>query len=49
MNDRKNTTSFVFYMGNITFTRSLKKQSIVILSTCKAEYIATISYVCHSI
>jgi hypothetical protein len=49
MNDRKNTTSFVFYMRDIAFTWSLKKQSIITLSTCEVEYIATISYVCHSI
>jgi hypothetical protein len=49
MDDRKNTTSFVFYMGDTTFTRSSKKQSIVTLSICEAEYIATTSCVCHSI
>ena len=28
---RKNTTRFVFFMGEITFTQTLKKQSIVAL------------------
>jgi hypothetical protein len=32
-----------------TFTWSSKKQSIVTLSTCEVEYVATTSSVCHSI
>jgi len=49
MDDRKCTTSFVFYMKDTTFTWGSKKQSIVTLSTCEAEYIATTSCVCYSI
>jgi hypothetical protein len=49
MDDRKSTIGFVFYMGETTFTWSSKKKLIVILSTCKAEYIAIITCVCHSI
>ena len=49
MNDIKSTIGFVFYMGETTFTWSLKKKSIIILSTCEAEYIATTTCVCHSI
>ena len=49
MDDRKSITSFVFYMRDTTFTWSLKKQSKVTLSTREAEYVAIISYVCHSI
>ena len=49
IDDRKSTTSFVFYMEDTTFTWSSKKQSIVTLSTCEAEYIATTSCVCYSI
>ena len=49
MDDRKSTTSFVFYMEDTTFTWSSKKQFIVTLSTCEAEYITTILCVCHSI
>ena len=49
MNDRNSTTGFVFYMRDILFTRSSKKQSIVILSTCKTEYVATKACICHSI
>ena len=36
-NDRKNTTGFVLYMGDTTFTWTSKKQPIVTLSTCGAE------------
>jgi hypothetical protein len=49
MDDRKDTTSFVFYMRDTTFIWSSKKQSIVTFSTCKAEYIVTKSCVYHSI
>jgi len=49
MDDRKSTTCFVLYMGNTAFTWSSKKQSIVTLSTCEAEYIAITACVCHSI
>jgi hypothetical protein len=49
MDDGKSTTGFVFYIGHTTFTWSLKKQSIVTLSTCEAEYVATTTCVCHFI
>jgi hypothetical protein len=49
MDDRKSIMRFVFYIEDTTFTWSSKKQSIVTLSTCEAEYVATISCVCHSI
>jgi hypothetical protein len=49
MDDRKSTTGFVFYMGDTTFIWSSKKQSIFTFSTYEAEYVATTSYVCHSI
>jgi hypothetical protein len=49
MDDRKSTTGFVFYMGDTVFTWSLKKQSIITLSTCEAEYVATTTCVCHFI
>ncbi|KAK2988263.1 hypothetical protein RJ640_003134 [Escallonia rubra] len=47
--DRKSTTGFVFYLGETTFTWSSKKQPIVALSTCEAEYVAAASCVCHAI
>ena len=36
-------------MGETAFTWTSKKQSIVALSTCEAEYIAAASCVCHAI
>ncbi|XP_052288532.1 uncharacterized mitochondrial protein AtMg00810-like [Citrus sinensis] len=49
VNDRRSTTGFVFFMGDIAFTWILKKQHIVTLSTCEAEYVAATSSVCHAI
>ncbi|KAK2970738.1 hypothetical protein RJ640_009657 [Escallonia rubra] len=39
----------VFYMGDTAFTWSSKKQPIVTLSTCEAEYVAATSCVCQAI
>jgi hypothetical protein len=47
--DRKSTTGFVFFMGNTSFTWMSKKQPIVALSTCEAEYVAATSCVCHAV
>jgi hypothetical protein len=47
--DRKSTSGFAFYMGDMTFTWLSKKQPIVTLSTCEAEYVAAATYVCHAI
>jgi hypothetical protein len=49
LDERKSTTGFVFFMGDTSFTWSSKKQSIVTLSSCEAEYVAANSAVCHSI
>ncbi|CAH9088297.1 unnamed protein product [Cuscuta epithymum] len=49
VDDCKSTTGFVFLMGNTAFTWSSKKQPIVTLSTCEAEYVAANSCVCHAI
>jgi hypothetical protein len=49
VDDRKSTTWFVFYLGSSAFTLSSKKQPIVTLSTCEAEYVAATSSVCHAI
>ena len=49
MDDRKSTTGFVFYMGDTTFTWTSKKQPIVTLSTCEAEYVVATSSVCHAV
>lgn len=47
--DRKDTTGFVFFLGNFAFTLSSKKQSIATLSTCEAEYVATSFGVSHAL
>ncbi|KAK2973954.1 hypothetical protein RJ640_027583 [Escallonia rubra] len=47
--DRKSTTEFVFFMGNSAFTWNSKKQPIVTMSTCEAEYVVATSCVCHAI
>ena len=49
IDDRKSTSGFVFYMGDTAFTWMSKKQPIVTLSTCEAEYVAATSCVCHAI
>ena len=49
IDDRKSTSSFMFSIEDITFTWMLKKQPIITLSTDEAEYVATISNVCHAI
>lgn len=40
IDDRKITWGYVFFMGNTAFTWLSKKQPIVTLSTCEAEYVA---------
>nr|GEW31223.1 retrovirus-related Pol polyprotein from transposon TNT 1-94 [Tanacetum cinerariifolium] len=47
--DRRSTSGFLFFLGNNAFTWSSKKQPIVTLSSCEAEYIAATSCVCHVI
>lgn len=47
--DSKSTSGFLFFLGNTAFTWSSKKQPIVTLSTCEAEYVAATSCVCHAI
>ncbi|KAM2718779.1 hypothetical protein EV1_030652 [Malus domestica] len=47
--DRKSTTGFVFFNGDTAFTWMSKKQPIVTLSTCEAEYVAATACVCHAI
>ncbi|KAG6389652.1 hypothetical protein SASPL_151124 [Salvia splendens] len=47
--DRKSISGYVFYMGDTTFTWMSKKQPIVTLSTCEAEYVAATFSVYHAI
>jgi hypothetical protein len=49
LKDSNSSTSFVFYLGELTFTWSSKKQLIVALSTCEVEYIVAASCVCHAV
>ncbi|KAK2965860.1 hypothetical protein RJ640_027147 [Escallonia rubra] len=49
LDERKSTTGFVFYMGDMTFTWSSKKQPIVTPSTCEAEYVTSTSCFCQAI
>jgi hypothetical protein len=49
LDETKSTTGFVFFLGDTSFIWSSKKQSIVTLSSCEAEYIAANSAVCHLI
>ncbi|OIT02422.1 retrovirus-related pol polyprotein from transposon tnt 1-94 [Nicotiana attenuata] len=49
IDDRKSTTGFVFFLGDSVISWSSKKQSIVTLSTCEAEYITATSCTCHAI
>ena len=49
IDDRKSTSGYVFFMGHTSFTWLSKKQPIVTLSTCEAEYVATPWCVCHAI
>ena len=49
IDDRKSTSGYMFFMGEITFTWYSKKQPIVSLSTCEAEYVASSYCVCNAI
>ncbi|XP_038985581.1 secreted RxLR effector protein 161-like [Phoenix dactylifera] len=46
VDERKGTTRYVFFMGSVAFTWSSKKQPIIALSTCEAEYVVISSCVC---
>ncbi|XP_072073935.1 uncharacterized mitochondrial protein AtMg00810-like [Arachis hypogaea] len=49
IDDRKSTTGFVFFLGNNAISWCSKKQPIVTLSTCEAEYVAATACACHAI
>ncbi|KAE8706195.1 hypothetical protein F3Y22_tig00110403pilonHSYRG00175 [Hibiscus syriacus] len=49
IDNRRSTTRFVFFMGDTVFIWMSKKQPIVTLSTCEAEYVDATSCVCHAI
>ncbi|PON82251.1 hypothetical protein TorRG33x02_219530, partial [Trema orientale] len=49
VDDRKSTSGFTFFIGDTAFTWMSKKQLIITLSSCEAEYVAATSCVCHAI
>lgn len=49
LDERKSTTGYVFFLGSTAFTWNSKKQGVVALSTCEAEYVAVSSTVCEAI
>ncbi|TYK02265.1 Integrase, catalytic core [Cucumis melo var. makuwa] len=49
IDDRKNTSGYVFMLSLGAISWSSKKQSIFTLSTTEAEFIAATSYVCQAI
>nr|KYP55970.1 Retrovirus-related Pol polyprotein from transposon TNT 1-94 [Cajanus cajan] len=49
VDDRKSTSGYVFLLENTAFTWLSKKQPIVTLSTCEAEYVAASWSVCHAV
>lgn len=49
IDDRKSTSGFVFFLGDTAISWSSKKQSIVTISTCEAEYVIATSSTCHAI
>ncbi|XP_027189353.1 secreted RxLR effector protein 161-like [Cicer arietinum] len=49
IDDRKSTTRYVFTINNSPISWCSKKQSIVALSTCEAEYVAASMGTCQAI
>ncbi|GKV45648.1 hypothetical protein SLEP1_g52709 [Rubroshorea leprosula] len=49
LDDRKSTSGYYFNFGATSFSWSSKKQSVVALSTCEAEYVAVASSACQAI
>ena len=45
-NDRKSTSSHIFFFGGMAVSWSSQKQGIVALSSCEAEYIAATTATC---
>jgi hypothetical protein len=47
--DRKSTTSIVFFLNSGIITWASQKQKVVALSSCEAEYIAVMMVACQGI
>ena len=47
--ERKSTTGHVFYFGGTAFAWTSKKQPVIALSSCEAEYVAVNSVVCEGV
>ena len=46
--DRRSTMGYIFMIAGVPISWSSKKQSVVALSTCEAEYIAACSTTCQA-
>jgi len=46
--DMKSTAAYVFMIGNVAFSWSSKKESVVALSSCEAEYIGVSMAACQA-
>jgi Reverse transcriptase (RNA-dependent DNA polymerase) len=49
VDDRKSTTGVVFFLGSNLISWSSRKQTVVALSSCEAEYIAATSTACQGV
>ncbi|KAG9450658.1 hypothetical protein H6P81_010623 [Aristolochia fimbriata] len=49
IDSRKSTSGYVFNIGSGAFSWSSKKQAVVALSTCEAEYVAAASCTCQAV
>jgi Reverse transcriptase (RNA-dependent DNA polymerase) len=49
MNDRKSTTGVIFFVGGNPISWFSRKQKVVALSSCEAEYIAAASAACQGV
>ena len=49
LNDRKSTSSMIFFLGNMPISWNSQKLKIVSLSSCEAEYIALTTAACQGI
>lgn len=47
--DRRSTSGYVFLLSGAPISWSSRKQSVVALSTCEAEYIAACSAACQAL